>query len=188
MPGHSKRERLNHIRRIVGFFIPVWVLLLAAAAITPSALAQTQPNFSGTWKMNSERSQPRRKGEAVLVIDHRDPLLTVETTLRSASGTQKKAVQRYTTDGKSSVSTGADGDEFHTSITWKGESLAFEIEEHEDGKILHSTETWTLIENGAALRRVRQRQQGGEDQVVIYERQAQGSGTNSEHPTGAGSF
>ena len=52
-------------------------------------------------------------------------------------------MQRYTTDGKVSMSTGADGDEFHTSVVWKESSLVFSIEEHEDGRILLSRETWT---------------------------------------------
>ena len=76
--------------------------------------------------------------------------------LRS-SGPPRHAVQRYSTDGKTSVSTGADGDEFHTSVTWSGPSLVFAVEEHEDGRIILSKETWTLIENGTALERCRER-------------------------------
>jgi hypothetical protein len=77
-------------------------------------------------------------------------------------------VQRYSTDGKTSVSTGADGDEFHTSITWSGPNLVFAVEEHEDDRILLSKETWTLIDNGTVLRRVRDRSDGGEQQTLIY--------------------
>ena len=73
------------------------------------------------------------------------------------SGPPRHAVQRYSTDGRTSVSTGADGDEFHTSVTWSGPSLVFAVEEHEDGRIILSKETWTLIENGAALERCRER-------------------------------
>ena len=68
------------------------------------------------------------------------------------------------------MSTGADGDEFHTSITWSGLSLVFAVEEHEDGRILLSKETWTLLENGAVLQRVRGRSDGGEKQTLIYTR------------------
>ena len=66
------------------------------------------------------------------------------------------------------MSTGADGDEFHTSITWRGPSLVFAVEEHEDGRILLSKETWTLIDNGTVLRRVRERSEGGEQQTSVY--------------------
>jgi hypothetical protein len=84
-------------------------------------------------------------------------------------------VQRYTTDGKTFVSTGADGDEFHTAVVWSGPALVFSVEEHEDGRIILSRETWTLIENGGALERSRERK-GTQDRVgkqtIIYFREA----------------
>jgi len=78
-------------------------------------------------------------------------------------------MQKYTTDGRVSISTGADGDEFHTAVIWKDSSLVFSIEEHEDGRILRSTETWSLIENGTTLQRSRDRPDG-EKQVLFYVR------------------
>ena len=132
--------------------------LILAVAMAPGVIrSQPTPDFSGTWKQSNERSvPPRRGGNVTLQIQHRDPELTVETTMVRGSAPPRHAVQRYTTDGKVSVSTGADGDEFHTSIVWNGQSLVFSIEEHEEGRILLSKETWTLIENGAALERIRE--------------------------------
>jgi hypothetical protein len=139
-------------------------LLLASTAIC----SPTNPNFSGTWKQSNERCTPKRTGDVTLHIDHRDPDLIVETTVLRSSGPPRHAVQRYSTDGKTSVSTGADGDEFHTSVTRSGPGLVFVVEEHEDGRILLSKETWTLLENGAVLQRVRERSEGGEPQTLIY--------------------
>jgi hypothetical protein len=134
------------------------------------------PDFSGTWELSGERSTPKRTGKATLHIDHRDPQLTVETTMFRGAGEPRHAVQHYSTDGRTSVTTGADGDEFHTSIVWEGESLVFSIEEHEDGRILRSREKWTLIQNAAALERVREDSQaslaGSERQILIYLRKA----------------
>jgi hypothetical protein len=59
-----------------------------------------------------------------------DPDLTVETTILRDSGAARHALQHYTTDGKSSISTGADGDEFHTCVVWSGQGLVFSVEEH----------------------------------------------------------
>ena len=115
-----------------------------------------KPDLSGTWRQSNERCVPKRTGEVVLHIDHRDPFFIVETTALLSSGLARHAVQRYSTDGRTSVSTGADGDEFHTSIVWHGKSLIFSVEEHEDGRVLHSRETWTLIENQALLQRERE--------------------------------
>jgi hypothetical protein len=132
-------------------------------------VAQPAVNFSGTWKQSNERCIPKRTGDVTLRIDHQDPRLVVETMILRGAAPARHAVQNYSTDGKVSVSTGADGDEFHTSITWSGPSLVFAIEEHEDGRILHSKETWTLIENGAALQRVRElSDKGGETQTFVY--------------------
>jgi hypothetical protein len=143
--------------------------LLPALLLAPTGICSPpKPNFSGTWKQSNERCTPKRTGDVTLQIDHRDPDLIVETTVLRSSGTPRHAVQRYSTDGKTSVSTGADGDEFHTSATWSGPSLVFAVEEHEDGHILLSKETWTLIDNGATLRRVRERSEGGEQQTLIY--------------------
>jgi hypothetical protein len=150
--------------------------MLPTLLLAPAALCSPpNPNFTGTWKLSNERSIPARKGDITLRIDHRGPDLIVETTAQRNSGPPRHAVQRYAIDGKTSVSIGADGDEFRTSISWSGPSLVFSIEEHEDGRILRSKEIWTLIENGAALRRDRESLDSSADrtrkQTLIYLRQ-----------------
>jgi hypothetical protein len=143
-------------------------LLLTLLLGPTGTCSPPNPDFSGTWKQSNERCTPKRTGDVTLRIDHRDPELTVETTVLRSSGPPGHALQRYSTDGKKSVSTGADGDEFRTSITWSGASLVFAVEEHEDGRILISREIWTLLENGAVLQRVRERSGGGDKQTLIY--------------------
>jgi hypothetical protein len=152
----------NRKRRL--FLALLSALLLASTGVC----SRTNPNFSGTWKQSNERCTPKRTGDVTLHIDHRDPDLIVETTVVRSSGPPRHAVQRYSTDSKTSVSTGADGDEFHTSVTWSGLSMVFAVEEHEDGRILLSKETWTLIDNGTVLRRVREHSERGEQQTLIY--------------------
>jgi hypothetical protein len=91
----------------------------------------------------------------------------VETTSKGL--TTRHALQRYTTDGVESKSTGADGDEFHSIVTWRDESLVFDIIEIEDGKHLKSTEIWSLDDFGKSLKRVRRTEKAGE-QILIYVR------------------
>src|SRR5580698_10579595 len=110
------------------------------ALFLSSAHGQTQPNFSGTWKQDNTHSVPARSGDVTLHIDHHDPELTVETTAARPLLPKQHAVQRYTTDGKESVTTGADGDGFHTQIVWHEQSLLFTIVEHEDGHIIETSE------------------------------------------------
>jgi hypothetical protein len=155
-------------------------LLLGVLMAPAGVCSQPNPDFSGTWIQSNERSIPKRMAEVTLHIDHRDPEFTVETTILHGSAAPRHAVQHYTTDGKVSISTGADGDEFHTSIVWSGQSLIFSLEEHENGRILFSKERWTLIENGTALQRVRDGVNGAPDgagkQTLIYLRGADRSG------------
>jgi hypothetical protein len=145
-----------------------WLPLLF---LTPGAICSPpHPNFSGIWKQSNERSAPVRTGDVTLRIDHRDPEMTLETIIVRGSGESRRALQHYTTDGKASVSTGADGDEFHTAVVWNGSRLAFSLEEHEDGRIILSRETWTLIGNGDMIERCRER--SGEKQIIVYLREA----------------
>jgi hypothetical protein len=141
--------------------------VLLFVTVTVPAWPQTLPDFSGSWKQDNDRSQPKRSGDVTLQIEHHDPELTVETTISPDSPKSRRAMQKYTTDGQVSVSTGADGDKFHTSIEWKESSLVFSIEEHEDGRILLSQETWSLIENGTMLQRIRE-PRNGEKQILLY--------------------
>jgi hypothetical protein len=150
-------------RRLFLGLLPALLLVPPAGICSPA-----DPNFSGTWKQRNERSVPTRTGNVIVQIDHHDPDMTMETTILHGSAAPRHSVQRYTTDGKTSTSTGADGDEFHTSVVWSGPTLVFSVEEHEDGRIILSRETWSLIENGAALERRRERKETAGEQTIIY--------------------
>ena len=151
--------------RSVRIFLGIFLLSTAAAV----AWSQGAQDFSGLWKQDNDRCLPKRNGDVTLRIEHNDPELTVETSISRNSASSRHAVQKYTTDGKVSVSTGADGDEFNTSVVWKDSSLVLSIEEHEDGRILQSKETWSIIEDGAALERIRERP-NGEKQTLFFRR------------------
>jgi hypothetical protein len=90
--------------------------------------------------------------------------LVVETT--SNGRVARHALQRYTADGVESKSTGADGDEFHSTAVWKDATLVFDIVEIEDGKRLKSTETWSLIDGGGSLKRLRRTEKAGEHTLI----------------------
>lgn len=142
------------------------LLFIAIAAVGFAAGAQT-PDFSGIWKQSNERCSPKRSGDVTLRIEHRDAEFAVETTSRGLIA--RHALQRYTTDGAESKSTGADGDEFHSIVVWKDGTLVFDITEIEDGKRLKSTEIWSLIDGGESLKRTRRTEKSG-DQTLIYVR------------------
>ncbi len=146
-------------------FLSVLLLSTAVAATWP----QGTPDFSGQWKQDNDRCQPKRSGDVTLGIVQHELEITVETSISRNSVSSRHAVQKYTTDGKASVSTGADGDEFSTSVVWNDSSLVFSIEEHEDGRILQSKETWSVIDDGATLERIREHP-NGEKQTLFFRR------------------
>jgi hypothetical protein len=152
----------------------VRLCILLLFAISVVAWPQAAPDFSGLWKQDNDRCLPKRSGDVTLRIEHHDTELSIETSLLYDSVNSRHTVQKYTTDGRVSVSTGVDGDEFHTVVVAKDSSLVFSIEEHEDGRILRSTEMWSLIENGATLQRARERPDG-EKQILFYKRQERAS-------------
>jgi hypothetical protein len=124
-------------------------------------------DFSGLWKQSNQQCSPKRTGDVSLRIEHRAPELVVETTSKGLI--TRHALQRYTTDGVESKSTGADGDEFHSMVVWKDGTLSFDIIEIEGSKRLKSTEIWSLIDGGESLKRVRRTDKAG-DQTLIYVR------------------
>ena len=165
-----KRElRMRNNKKLIYHSVRIGLSMLLLSTVTVVAWPQTAADFSGLWKQDNDRCQPKRSGDVTLHIDHHDLEFTVETSISHGSQISRHGVQKYTTDGKVSISTGADGDEFRTSVIWKDSSLVFAIEEHEDGRILHSQETWSLIENGATLQRTRERT-NGEKQILFYRR------------------
>jgi hypothetical protein len=164
--------RIN--RKVIQRCMRFGLSMLLFSAIAVSVRSQTAPDFSGVWKQDNDRCVPKRGGDVMLRTDHHDPELTVETSISRHSVNSRHAIQKYTTDGKASISMGADGDEFHTTVAWNDSSLVFSIEEHEGGRILLSTETWSLVENGTILQRIRERPDG-QKQTLFYQRQQRAS-------------
>jgi hypothetical protein len=92
------RKRRVTILRGVSFLsarIFVGIPLLAIAADT--ACAQATFDFSGLWKQDNDRCQPKRNGDVTLRIEHHGPELTVETSISRHSSSPRQAVQKYTT-------------------------------------------------------------------------------------------
>jgi len=133
----TKTKRLIHRCARVRLSI---LLLLAIAAV---AWPQSASDFSGLWKQDNDRCQPKRGSYVTLRIDQSGPELTVETSISHGSLNSRHAVQ--------------------------DSSLVFSIEEHEEGRILRSRETWSLIDNGATLQRTRE-SLDGEKQILIFHR------------------
>src|SRR6266849_5853778 len=55
-------------------------ILATVVGCSAAALAQSKPNFSGRWQIDTARTTHQAPDDLVEVIDHREPKLRIETT------------------------------------------------------------------------------------------------------------
>jgi len=143
------------------------VIVCLVASITS---AQTKPDFSGTWKMNPQKSKFAAGGpDAILIkIDHKEPSLAEDLSLSTPDG-ERSFQAKYSTDGKETEQN-VMGRTAKTSAKWVGDSLVIEFKATEgffNRKITLSADgkTMTVI--------VTQSRDGGEsaEDTVIFEKQ-----------------
>lgn len=100
---------------------------LAFCLLTAFASAQTkQPNLSGTWVMNAEKSKFEQGGPTGITIkfDHQDTKLN-ETMMLVTGGGDRTMDLKYTTDGKEAAQElmGTTG---QSIVKWEGDTLSIE--------------------------------------------------------------
>jgi hypothetical protein len=110
------------LRNIAAFMITTIVCLCASMAA-----AQTKPDFSGSWKMNREKSKFARGGpEGILIkIDHKEPAFVEDWKMTTQDG-ERSFQAKYTTDGKESEQE-VMGRTAKTSAKWEGDALVIEF-------------------------------------------------------------
>lgn len=110
-------------KRISTLIISAMTVCLLAAFAT----AQTkQPNLTGTWKMNAEKSKFERGGPSGITIkfDHKDNSLA-ETLMLVTDGGDRTLDLKYNTDGKE-TSQDLMGQPGHTTVKWDGSAWLIE--------------------------------------------------------------
>jgi len=135
------------LRNIAAFMITAIVCLCALIVA-----AQTKPDFTGSWKMNREKSKFERGGpDAILIkIDHKEPALTEEWSMSTRNG-ERSFQAKYATDGKETDQE-VMGRPAKTSAKWEGNALVIEFKTGEgffkrkitlsaDGKTITKTVT-----------------------------------------------
>jgi len=111
-----------------------------------------QPNFSGEWKMNSQRSnfsplpQPDR---LVRKIVQRGSNLKIRTT-QYGQGREIVTDLAYTTDGAECKNV-IRGQEFNGTARFDGDTLVVESRREVQGMQIAQTESWTLSPDGKRL-------------------------------------
>jgi hypothetical protein len=147
---------------------------LLAALLAAAAFAQSQPNFSGTWKVNVAKSDygmlpaPESRTD---VIEH-----TGDTVKNKVSAVNQQGKQDYTltfkTDGSEAVNKIADN-QAKITAKWDGPVLAVTIKLNLQGQDIDILSKWVLSADGSTLtQNVHLASAMGEmDQKVVYEKQ-----------------
>jgi hypothetical protein len=140
-------------------------------------LAQTHPNFTGTWKQDNSRStiRPGSTIQYSNIIDHNGSKLSVETIL-GANGDRKESryTREYVIGGEPKTTTDREGDQFTTAVKWEGDSLVFETVEREKSATLTTREVWSLSNDRKTLTKKIHRTGGrgnDSDQTYVLEKQ-----------------
>jgi hypothetical protein len=120
--------------------------LFVIAAASGMAMA-ANPDFSGTWKMNPDKSTfgpMPAPGSIIEKIDHKDPVLSIER-----SGDQAYTT-KYSTDGTETTNSmmGAD---MKSKATWEGKTLVVNSNIDAGGATIKLVTKYSLSEDGKTL-------------------------------------
>jgi len=158
---------MNHIKKSL-------TILAAMAAMAAFATAADAPNFSGTWKLNVDKSTfgpipPPTSGTRK--VDHKDPNLTVETAQSSAMGDQNTTM-KLTTDGKETTNDMM-GNPVKCTAKWDGAALVISESLDFQGTAVTINDKWTLSDDGKTLTSATHivSPQGEFDLTQIFEKQ-----------------
>ena len=154
------------------------VATLAVLACAVSAAAQSKPNFSGTWKLNLDKSDfgvlPPSSGRTD-VVDHQDPSLKVSVSDAAAQGQQDYTLM-LTTDGKEATNHPG-GLEMKSIANWEGSNLVVNTKLQFQGNDVGIKTTWTLSDDGKTLTESAHltSPMGETDQKLLFEKQEAGA-------------
>jgi hypothetical protein len=148
------------------------VALLAAAF--GLLQAQAKPNFSGTWKLNTGKSDfgampaPDTRTDK---ITHEDPDLKDSFTQSGPMG-EVAAEMKYSTDGKETTNS-VRGNEIKSTAKWEGDELAIAGKTSLNGADVTLSDRWALSADGKTLTIQRHvaSPMGETDQKIVLEKQ-----------------
>ncbi len=122
------------------------------ATLALAAAPGPKPNFSGSWKVNLDKSDygPMPKPQKwERTISHNDPVLKY-TTVQTGPQGEITTETTYTTDGKECVNRYR-GQDVKGSAKWDGDVLTIESKRSIQGTEISQEERWSLSPDGKTL-------------------------------------
>jgi hypothetical protein len=115
-------------------------------------LAADKPDFSGNWKLNVDKSDfgsMPKPDKADYVIVHKDPEMSVKSTVVSSQGERTNDV-KYLTDGTEFSNT-MFGQEVKGTAKWDGKTLIVTQKIDMQGTPATIVSKWTLSDDGKTI-------------------------------------
>lgn len=152
------------MRRMITVLIPTAAMLLA--------LAPGRPDLSGTWKLNTSKSDFGAlppSDSATLKVEHNDPVLKLVSITLSSSGERSYELS-FTTDGKECTNW-IGNVEVKSVLRWDGATLV--MEHKAAGGEVTLKDQWVVSEDGKTLTVTRHwsGSQGETTQRLVHEKQ-----------------
>src|ERR1700736_546394 len=131
--------------------------IMVAGLLAALALAQTKPNFSGTWKQDNAKSSFGGLAAPISVsaiITHKEPDIHLTQTVVGPQGDSVTSEHDYATDGREQTGKSRNYTE-KNSVKWEGNSLVFESKRDYSGREVVIRERWTFSSDGKTLTKER---------------------------------
>jgi hypothetical protein len=140
------------------------LLVLVGGALTLSA--QSHPNFTGTWKLNAEKSEMGSAGVTAMTVEveHNEPVFKY-TARGTAGGQDFEQTETFTTDDKPSKN--AEG--ATVKAHWDGAALVAEATGY-DGSMVYIARMM-LSDDGKTITRVLTQADDPKPRHEFYEKQ-----------------
>ena len=151
---------------------------IAGLVFVASLAAQSKPNFSGTWKLNVDKSDfgvlPPSNSRTD-VVDHKDPNLKITVADDGAQGQQNYTLI-MTTDGKEAVNKPG-GLDMKSVATWDASKLVVSTKLQFQGSDVAIKTSWSLSDDGKTLTENAHLESpmGETDQKMVFEKQEGGA-------------
>jgi hypothetical protein len=126
--------------------------LFVIAAAAGMAMAADKPDFSGSWKMDADKSTfgPMPPPTSMTCkISHKDPDLSIEQSQSGAQGDQTMSF-KYSTDGKETTNS-LMGNDVKSKAAWEGKVLVVKSSLDAGGTEVKLTSKYSLSDDGKTL-------------------------------------
>jgi len=154
----NSKKTLNTSKRFINISLPFLAAFVTLILLSGSAIAQ--PNFSGSWAYNESKStlgEGPMKSPTAMTINQQAGSVSVDLVQPSFDGGEEKRSEKYTLDGKESVSKGMMNSSVKTIVTWSGDKKELKFAKtttfdmNGEAMEMKSTEGWSLSADGKAL-------------------------------------